>query len=414
MIYDWAYSAFNTVVTTFVFATYFVQAVAGDAARGTSQWAGTQAAAGLVIAVCAAPLGAIADSGGLRRPLLTFFTLAMVACTAALWLVRPARSDVPLALVLVGAATVAYELATTFYNAMLPELAAPGRMGRLSGLAWGAGYVGGLICLVGCLALLIKPEPALFGLDRGQAEHVRAAPVFAAAWMLVFSIPLLLLAPSSRGGAGLRGAARRGMAALGVTLRHARGSPTLARFLLARMLYADGLTTLFAFGAIYAAGRFGMDTAQVLQLGIGLTATAGAGALVFAMVEDRIGSRTTVLICLACLTVLGACVLFAQDQRTFLYVALPLGLFLGPAQSASRSMMAQLAPPAERNAMFGLYALSGRVTGFVGPAALGAVTALAGSQEAGMAVIIALLAGGGALLATVQVSAPARLARTST
>ncbi len=415
-LYDWAYSAFNTVVTTFVFATYFVQGVAQDAARGTSLWAGGQAVAGLVVALCAAPVGALADGCGVRRKLFTASTLIMVGCTGALWLVRPEPADVPLALALVCAATVAYELATTLYNAMLPELAAPGRLGRVSGLAWSAGYVGGLCCLALCLVVLIQPAEPPFGLVRDGAQNIRAAAVFAALWMLVFSVPLLLLArsPARTAAPGARAAIRQGAKHLAATLRHAKASPSLLRFLVARMLYADGLTTLFAFGAIYAAGRFGMDTAEVLQLGIGLTATAGAGALGFALIEDRIGSRTVVLLCLACLVALGAAVLLAPDRRAFWWAALPLGVFLGPAQSASRSLMAQLAPPGERNAMFGLYALSGRVTGFAGPAALGIVTALAGSQQAGMAVILALLIAGGALLATVQTATPRRLARAST
>jgi UMF1 family MFS transporter len=392
--YDWAYAPFNTVVVTFVFATYFVRVVAPDPARGTADWAWAQAAAGLVVALLAAPMGALADRGAGRRSLLALGTIALAGCTAALWFIRPDHACATAALVLVAAATVAFELATTFYNAMLPDIAAPGRLGLVSSLAWGAGYLGGLAALLACLFGLIGPAVPPFGLDRAAAEPVRAAMPFAAAWLLVFSAPLLLLA-----GQGVRPPPRAGGYAAGLrrTLRLAAADKRVRKFLLARMLYGDGLTTLFAFGAIYAAGRFAMSTQQVLQLGIGLNVTAGLGALGFALVEDRLGSRRVVLAALCGLIVLGAAVLLAPNPAWFWATALPLGLFIGPAQSASRSFMAQLAPPAQCNAAFGLYALSGRVTGFVGPLALAAVTTATGSTRAGMAVVLLLL-GAGALV----------------
>jgi UMF1 family MFS transporter len=396
--YDWAFSAFNTVVVTFVIATYFVKAVAPDPAAGTAQWAAAQTVAGLVIAVLAAPLGAIADSGGHRRILLRGLTAGLVVCTAALWFVRPDPDDALLALILVGAATVCSELAGVFYNAMLPELAPPGRIGLLSGLAWGAGYAGGIVCLGACLFGLIERHPPPFGLDAAAAEPVRATALFAAAWVLVFALPLLLTAPR-QAGLAWRTALRRGLANLGAALRQAAGDRVLLRFLVARMLYTDGLTTLFAFGAIYAAGSFGMNTSQVLMLGILLNVTAGIGAMAMAHLDDRIGSRRTVLLSLAALGVLGTAILLVRSAEAFWVLALGLGIFVGPAQSASRSLMARMAPTESRNAQFGLFALSGRITGFVGPAALGAVTAATHSQRAGMAIIVVLLAAGGALLA---------------
>jgi UMF1 family MFS transporter len=403
--YDWAFSAFNTVIVTFVIATYFVQAVAPDPATGTAQWAATQATAGVVIALLAAPLGVLADLGGHRRPLLIGFTLALAGCTALLWFVRPGPADAMLALVLVGIATVCSEITGVFYNAMLPELAPPGRIGRLSGLAWGAGYIGGIVCLGACLFLLINPNPPLFGLDAHAAEPVRATAVFAGAWILVFAWPLLATAGRA-GGLPWRTALARGMAGLKTTLRDALADRALVRFLLARMLYTDGLTTLFAFGAIYAAGQFGMDTKSVLLLGILLNLTGGIGAVVFAFVDDWIGPKPTVLISLTALVGISTAILLVENVNTFWVLAMGLGVFVGPAQAASRSLMARMAPAEQRNAQFGLFALSGRVTGFVGPAALGAVTAIAHSQRAGMAVIVLLLGGGGALLAGLRIAQP--------
>jgi UMF1 family MFS transporter len=388
-LYDWACAAFNTIVVTFVFAAYFVRAVAANPVSGTAEWAAAQTIAGLVIAVASAPLGTIADRGGHRRSMLGGFTVATVMCTAGLWFVRPHPDFVPLALMLVAVATIMLEFATVFYNAMLPDVAPPGRIGRTSGIGWGLGYAGGLVCLGLCLVLLIEPHPPLFGLSATEAQPVRAATLFAAGWIALFAWPVVALGPpqdsrrQERSRFDWRALRRAGV----------------VRFLVARMLYTDGLTTLFAFGGIFAAGTFGMDARETLLLGIVLNLTAGVGAAVFAMIEDRIGARPTVLIALTALAVLGTSVLLVHSVQWFWVLAPGLGVFVGPAQAASRSLMARLAPPDLRNAYFGLYALSGRVTGFIGPMVLGAVTAATESQRAGMGVIVALLVAGGWLLA---------------
>lgn len=404
-LYDWAYSAFSTVVVTFVFPTYFVRAVAHETVSGTAAWATAQTAAGIVIALTAAPLGALADAGGRRRVLLGLLNLGMILATACLWFIRPNQSDGPAALALVAGGTVCFETAIVFYNSMLPDLAAPGRIGRLSGLAWAAGYAGGLICLALCLGLLIMPEPPLFGLSNASAEPVRATALLAAGWMALFSWPVLVFGPRDPAALPYRDALTRGLAGLSRTIRDVAGTPGLWRFLLARMIYTDGLTALFTFGGIYAAGTFGLDARAVLMLGIALNVTAGLGAAGFALIEDRIGAKPVVLVALGALIGFGAGALLARKAGAFWVCALGLGAFVGPAQSASRSLMARLAPEGTRAARFGLYALSGRVTGFIGPMLLATATAVAGSQRAGMATILALLAVGGALLATTRLPA---------
>ena len=393
------------MVVTFVFATYFVRAVAPDPVSGTAAWAGAQTAAGIAIALAAAPLGAIADRGGHGRLFLGLCVAVLSAACAALWFVRPHAGDSALALGLVAAATIAFEIGFVFYNAMLPRLAPPGRVGRVSGLGWAMGYAGGIVCLGLCLVVLIDPHPPLFGLDAASAQPVRATALFAALWIAVFSVPVLVLRPAPAHRPGWRVALRDGLGALLASLRHAATDRTLRRFLIARMLYTDGLATLFAFGGIFAAGTFHMGARAVLELGIALNVTAGIGAAGFGLVQDRLGEKRTVLIAVGALAVLGAAVLAARGAAMFWACALLLGLFVGPAQSASRALMARLAPAGHRAASFGLFAFSGRVTGFVGPAALGAATAAAHSQRAGMAVIVVLLVAGWIVLARTPIGA---------
>jgi UMF1 family MFS transporter len=401
VLYDWAYGAFTTIVSTFVFPTYFTQAVAANPLSGTTQWAGTQAAAGVLIALLAVPLGAVADRGGRRRGMLAAATLVMIAATLALWSVRPHHGDAPRALALALIATVAFEIATVFYNAMLPGLVGPRRLGLLSMLAWGAGYAGGLAALTLALTVLVLPDPPAFGLAKATAEPVRACALLAGAWLLAFAWPAAVFVPEATARAPWRVAVREGVAELGAVLRQAVAQPALRRFLLARLFYIDGLTTLFAFGGIYAAGQFGLNAQGVLLFGIGLNVSAGLGALGFAAIEDRIGAKAVVMTAVLAMAGLGVALLLTHDRTLFWGLGLALGLFVGPAQAASRSMMARMAPGEQRAAYFGLFALSGRVTGFLGPATLSLATAALQSQRAGMAVIVVLLAAGAATLAGV-------------
>jgi UMF1 family MFS transporter len=402
-LYDWANSAFPTVVSTFVIAAYFAQGVAPDPATGQAMWGWMQTAAGLAIAVMSPVLGAVADAGGRRRMMLLICTLVTSLFTGLIWFATPQPESMLWALTCVGVATVGFELGTVFYNSMLPQVAPPERIGRISGLAWGLGYAGGLACLAVSLLLLVRPDPSPLGLDRANAEHVRATAVLVAVWMLGFGWPVLLALPDPAGARpGWKAAARNGLAEILSVLRGLPRRPAMARFLVARLFYTDGLNTLFAFGAIFAAGVFGMTFEEILLFGIALNVTAGLGAAGFGLLEDRLGSRQTILVALAAMIVIGFGLVIVESKTMFWGLAMALGIFMGPAQSASRSYMAAMAPPGEVSAHFGLFALSGRITGFMGPAALAVVTGITGSQRMGMATVLVFLAIGAAVMLTVR------------
>ena len=398
-LYDWANSPVPTVVLTFVIPAYFAQAVAADPTRATAQWGLAVGIAGLTIAVISPLLGAIADRGGGRKGWLGLFTGLMVAACALLWTVAPTPDHAGRMLVLAAIVVVTLELAGVFYNALLPRLVSGENVGRISGWAWGLGYAGGLAGLIVVLFGFVQADPAPFGLDRGAAEHVRIAGPLVAIWLAVFAAPLFWLTPDQRGGgAPVATAVRDGLAALGKTLKEVRRAPTVVRFLLARMLYIDGVNTIFAFGGIYAAGTFGLSISEVILFGIVLNVTAGAGAFVFGWVDDRIGPRRTILLALVGMVVCGVPVLVTTSLPVFWAFGAGLGIFVGPVQSASRSLMVRLVPPGREGEMFGLYALSGRVTAFLGPWLVGLVVALTGSQRWGLAVVLPLLIAGGLLL----------------
>ena len=407
-LYDFANSSYAAIIQTFVFAAYFTQRVAADPARGEQQWGYAVAAAGVVVALGGPVLGAIADHTGRRKPWVAAFTLLCVSAAAALWTVEPTPSHAARAMTIVALGIIGTEFAELFYNAMLPAIAPAPRIGRWSGWAWGLGYLGGLLCLLVALFALILPAKAADS-PEAMALAVRRTCLLVAGWHLLFSLPLLLLTPDEPAtGVSWRTAARQGLRQLAESVRHARRHGFLLRFLLARMLYADGLATLFAFGGIFAAEAYGMDFEQVLKFGIALNVSSGLGAALFAWTDDRIGGRTTVVLTLSLLVPSILAALLVRDVTLFWIFGVSLGLFVGPVQAASRSYLARMAPPELRNEMFGLFALSGRATAYVGPLLVGTITAATGSSRAGLLVVPALLLAGLALLLGVPRDEPGR------
>jgi MFS transporter, UMF1 family len=398
-LYDWANSAFSAVIITFVFATYFSQGIAADSVSGTAAWGWAMTVSGIAIALMSPVLGAIADAAGRRKPWLLICTWITVAGCFALWFARPAPDFVLFALIVVAIANMGMEIGGVFYNSMLPEIAGPDRIGRMSGWAWGLGYAGGLACLILALFAFVQAEPPLFGLDKDTAEHVRITGPLVGLWLALFSLPLFLFTPDRRGGGIAPGeAVRRGLAQLRGTIVHIGRYRAIMLFLIARMVYTDGLNTLFAFGGIYAAGTFGMDMAGVIKFGILLNVTAGIGALAFAWVDDWLGAKRTILIGLTGLIVCGSAAVLTESTLVFWVAGGVLGIFVGPTQAASRSLLGRIAPAELRTEMFGLYAVSGKITAFVGPFVLGTVTYWTGSQRLGVATILVFFIVGMALL----------------
>lgn len=398
-LFDWANSPFTTLIITFVFPAYFATAIVGDEVRGQAIWGYAIGTSGLVVAVLGPLLGAIADVGGRRKPWIIGFTLLCIAATASLWFAAPSAAFIPLALACVVIANLGFEFGTTFNNAMLPDIVSEERLGRLSGWAWGLGYAGGLAALALALVAFVQPAIPPFGLNREQAEHVRIIGPLVAVWFGLFAWPLLVFTPDrpSRG-LSVAAATREGLRTLRDTLRGLKAGRQVPLFLLAHMLYADGLTTLFAFGGVYVAGTFGMSLTDVIVFGVVLNVAAGLGAFVFAWVDDWIGSRRTAAVALAGL-ILASTAAVSVQTRPWLWVAgCLIGLFVGPVQAASRSLMARLSPPDRQAAYFGLFALSGKATAFVGPLVVAIVTDATGSQRLGLATIIAFLAAGLVLL----------------
>ncbi len=413
---DWAHQPYFTLITTFIFAPYFATSFIGDAVRGQEIWGYSQSFVGATIAVLSPVLGAIADRMGRRKPWIAALGVSYVIGNALLWFAAPGASDafllVMAALVL---AAVSAEFIVVFSNAMLPDLVSPARLGSLSGFGWGLGYVGGMVSLV-----LIIGMP---GLKEMQGQLVGPLTAF---WFLLFSPPFFLFTPDRPASVLRMGqAVHEGLAQLRQTIRHARRYGNVMRFLIAHMIYADGLSALFAFGGIYGAGLFGWEIFTLGLFGLVLIIFAAIGAFAGGWADDKFGSRRTILVSVAGLfaALLGVIsiqrdsILFgipvepmqpggapfgSVSELSYLVCGVLMGIFGGPAQAASRTLLARLAPKEMAGEFYGLFAMSGKATSFLAPLLIGLTTAALHSQRAGIAVIVLFLISGFAVLLRVK------------
>ena len=402
--YDWANSAFTTLIVTFVYATYFTKAIAPDEVSGTTWWSRAVSITAIVVAFSGPVLGAMADRGGYRRRFLALTTLACVITTAALTFVAPGQPHAVLtALILVTIANIAFELGGVFYNAFLPDIVSSKHLGRVSGYGWGLGYVGGLLCLVIALVGFVQPEVPWFGMTKTAGFNIRATCLVVAAWFGVFSLPLLIAARGeSRPEPGRSAGVRAALAEIRRAFGQVRQYRDAARLLVARLFYNDGLNTIFSFGGIYAAGTFGMSFRDILVFGIVLNVAAGLGAFAFGFVDDRIGGKRTILFSVVALAGATALAVWAPN-RTWLWVAgVAIGLFAGPNQSASRSLLGRFVPDGHESEFFGFFAFTGKLASFAGPFLLGTFTHLFATQRAGIATILVFFVVGGLLLLAVD------------
>ena len=434
IFFDWAAQPYFTLITTFVFAPYFATHVASDAASGQSLWGFATAAAGLLIALLSPVLGAIADASGRRKPWIAAFGAMLVIGSSLMWFGKPGDpSVIPPLLLAYGLATIGAEFATVFNNAMMPTLVPPDQIGRLSGTGWATGYVGGILSLILVLGFLAaSPETGrtlfgltpLFGLDPLTHQGDRISGPLTGIWFIVFVLPMFLLTPDYPARRRIGEAVLEGFGELRQTLADLPKQKSLAAFLLANMIYTDALVSLFAFGGIYAAGTFGWNTIQIGTFGIILAIAGTFGAWLGGKLDDKLGPKRVIrgsmlLLLFAIVAILlvdkdrilfisvappapGGALFAAAAERAYLLLGCLIGAAGGPLQAASRTLLIHLAPKDRIAQYFGLFALTGKVTSFVGPLLIGAITAVTASQKAGMAVLVLFFVAGLVLLARVD------------
>ena len=406
--WDWAAQPYNTVLLSFVWAPLYLQDAEIFGRPGqtdddlSSQMGFIIAIAGLLIGILAPVLGQRTDASGNRKRWLGVWTALLILATGGLFFVAPEPGYFLLGAVLIATANLISEFANVNYYAMLTQVATPKDVGRVSGLGWGFGYLGGIIML----ALVIGFQTFdWFGLD--ASTGLRLVAVGCAVWTLVFCIPLFLSVPEAAPATGReRVGFFRSYAVLGGDItrifRDARGT---FWFLLASAVYRDGLAGVFTFAGSIAAITFGFDFFGVVIFGVVANIVAGISTIVSGRFDDRIGPRKVIVTALVGLVVVGILVFALRDlgPTVFWIGGLLLAAFVGPAQTASRSLLARLAPAGREGEIFGLYATTGRATSFISPMLWGLFIALAGGVQAwGIVGILLVLAVGLALFLFVR------------
>ena len=423
--FDWASQPYNTLLVTFIFAPY-VRELLGDGSTAQTAWGFGVAAAGVVIALLAPILGALADLSGNRLRWIWGFSLLYVVGSGGLWLAAPGDFNLVFILFLFALGMIGMEFATIFTNSMLPDLGARAEIGRISGNGWAFGYVGGLVALVIMLLFFAESAatgrtfiglaPAL-GLDAAAREGTRFVGPLTALWYAVFMVPFFLWVRDPAPQRAPRGALRAALRDVGTTVRNLPRTPSFFAYLGSSMFYRDGLNGMYAFGGIYASGVLGWSVVDTGIFGIASIICGAVFAWAGGHLDDRFGPKPVITTCILILTAVAVGIVFVSpttvfgipvpegsvlpDASMYLFGAL-IGAAGGVLQSASRTMMVRQGDPGRMTEAFGLYALAGKSTSFLAPLSIGIVTWATGSQQIGVSPLIALFVMGLILLAWVR------------
>jgi len=428
-LFEWARNPYVILITIYLFAPYFTTHVVGDPVRGQVIWGAINGYGGIATALLAPILGAIADSGGRRKPWIFFFVCVMAPTSWLLWFALPGEASLSIAWIafMLIANSAAFEYSAVFHNAMLPSIAPHSRVGFLSGLGLAAGNASSLLILVfmlvafslpGNVTWSFVPERALFGLDTSQFEQDRITGPIAAVWLVVFALPLFLFTPDrARGSIGALEAVRAGFRQLWHTLQELRRYRNVATYLVARMIYNDGKTAVLVFGGVYAAGVFGWDSLTMTMFGIVLSVFAVFGGFFGGWLDDTFGSKRAILISIGG-TSLGLILAVSMTPDELFFVvpwdraapklwSLPffatvpelvyvsvvtlIAVFITAAYANSRTMLARIAPPEMMTEFFGIYSLSGTSVAWIGSFTVRWFTDAFSSQRIGFASILIFL-----------------------
>jgi len=419
-LYDFARTPYVLLITIYIFAPYFSSVLVADPVRGQAIWGDIQGYSGLVIALFAPIIGAIADAGGRRKPGLTFFALLIAVPAAFLWYAMPGGLSLLVIGALIAVSNVAYEFSSVFYNAMLPSIVPHERIGSLSGLSLALGNVSGLLLMIFMLIFFLLPGnvgwsfiPAhtLFGVSQAAHEPERLTGPISALCIFIFTVPLLIWTPDrAPTRASWYDATVQGFRSVAKTVRSLKHYRNVATYLFARLFFNDGMTALLTFGGVYAAGVFHWGALAMMAFGIALSVFAVIGGIFGGWLDDVLGSKPALFVSVGGTVIFGLMsILMGPDRilwfipydvhappvidlpffRTwpeliFVGIMLAVAVCVTASYANARTMMARIAPIERMTEFFGLFSLSGQSTSFLATLSVGWLTTLTHSQRGGM------------------------------
>ena len=387
-LYDFANSAFTTIIITFIFSTYFAKQIAPNPVLGQSYWGWAIGTTGILVAIIGPILGSYADKKNFTEFFIKLFTIICISLTTLLWFSKPSEKYLLFTLIIVALANFFYELSLIFYNSILKRISKTSDLGKSSGFSFALGYIGGILILIICIKIFIDNDVLPFGLSKENSENIRATSIVVAVWYLIFSIPFLF---------SLKKKINNKIELSSDNIKKIKdliwnnGLNNLGKFLIARMLYADGLNAIIVMGGIFAVGVFNLEIKDLLILSILMNVTAFIGAIVGGYANDKFPSKSVIIFSLLGLIISSSIILFVKSQLFFLIFAAINGFFIGPIQSASRVFITKSIDENNQASGFGLFALSGKLTSFIGPLLVSTITYISSSQRIGFSSAIILL-----------------------
>ena len=387
-LYDFANSAFTTIIITFIFSTYFAKQIAPNPVLGQSYWGWAIGTTGILVAIIGPILGSYADKKNFTEFFIKLFTIICISLTTLLWFSKPSEKYLLFTLIIVALANFFYELSLIFYNSILKRISKTSDLGKSSGFSFALGYIGGILILIIFIKIFIDNDVLPFGLSKENSENIRATSIVVAVWYLIFSIPFLF---------SLKKKINNKIELSSDNIKKIKdliwnnGLNNLGKFLIARMLYADGLNAIIVMGGIFAVGVFNLEIKDLLILSILMNVTAFIGAIVGGYANDKFSSKSVIIFSLLGLIISSSIILFVKSQLFFLIFAAINGFFIGPIQSASRVFITKSIDENNQASGFGLFALSGKLTSFIGPLLVSTITYISSSQRIGFSSAIILL-----------------------
>jgi UMF1 family MFS transporter len=389
LLYEGGSSAYVTIIISFVFAPYFAQKIALNPLMGATHWGYAIAMAGLIVSIVGPIIAVIADLEGRLKPWLFCFTLLTVFASTLLWFARPSHSYAAWTLFWVIIGTIGIEIAGIFYNTMLGHLVQRAYLGRISAWARSIGYLGSMGCLLIVLFCIMQPETSFLPPQMTADTRARLCGPFIALWFGTFALPLLLFVTDKpTTGVGLKSALRHSLFTLYKTLVSLIKEHRSVFWLLsANILFLDGLNTLAVMGTIYLSTIFHLTVAEILRFGIVLSLASATGTFCLGWLDDYFGAKPLLFVILIILSLTTGIMFFTESFLLFKIMAVTGSLVVGALYSVSRSLLVRISPAQHLAEIFSFYAISGRVTAFIGPVLASTMIFIFADQRRGMLII---------------------------